>query len=656
MSEQDSIQPSTRLRRSRKASVVSNQNDKQAATMQRPANNDKDAWKEYWQQQGQLWRREPEIDKERQEYLDQRRRIRPDKKQSIYPFKNIKLNRADVEWLLATHENGRGPVDWNDERQRKREGLDLRGADLSQEDLSDLPLACMQGGQEIEWVFRSTVEGGNMVAVLMEEADLGTEERGNTAAVLMEKANLRDAQLQNAFLHRAQLQGADLYDAQLQNADLGGAQLQKANLYWAQLQNADLGGTQLQEAQLHGAQLQNAQLYGAQLQKANLYMADLQNAFLDRAQLQEADLRGTKLDGVNLKEAALSDGKYGTALLADVKWGETNLALVDWSSVKILGDERLANQRKDVEDYRAAVRANRQLAVVLRNQGLNEEADRFAYRAQKLQRQVLQQQLLQRLKKRGEILREQGSNIIGFDRLSGTMIAFMYLLRLPAILLMKFEQIQKDFFLKLFILLLLQLLLFLYLLSLPILLFLIVLVFVFPMLWIGILGLMLLRGAFLLLEFLPKQGHQRLQAILNVLKVEQFRQEVLSESRQSFLIPQLFFNTMIDYGQYTLSLLLDLLAGYGYKPGRSLFIYLLAIGSFAIGYYEVTHFLHAQPYPLAWYEALILSISSFHGRGFFQPVQSLGDPVAILASIEAILGLLIEISFIATFTQRFFGK
>jgi hypothetical protein len=43
-------------------------------------------------------------------------------------------------------------------------------------------------------------------------------------------------------------------------------------------------------------------------------------------------------------------------------------------------------------------------------------------------------------------------------------------------------------------------------------------------------------------------------------------------------------------------------------------------------------------------------------QGVFQPVQSLGDPVAILASAEAIVGLLIEISFIATYTDRFFGS
>jgi hypothetical protein len=59
--------------------------------------------------------------------------------------------------------------------------------------------------------------------------------------------------------------------------------------------------------------------------------------------------------------------------------------------------------------------------------------------------------------------------------------------------------------------------------------------------------------------------------------------------------------------------------------------------------------------PLPWYKALILSVSSFHGRGFFQPLQSLGDPVAALAAIEAVIGLFIEISFIATFTQRYFG-
>jgi len=49
-------------------------------------------------------------------------------------------------------------------------------------------------------------------------------------------------------------------------------------------------------------------------------------------------------------------------------------------------------------------------------------------------------------------------------------------------------------------------------------------------------------------------------------------------------------------------------------------------------------------------------VSSFHGRGFFLQNVSLGDAFARLAALEAVLGLLIEVSFIATFTQRFFGR
>ncbi len=142
MSDQDGAQPSTKRRRSRKTSTTNDeQNGKQAPAVQHPTNDDIEAWKAYWKAQGQSWRTEPEIDLARQKYLAERRSIKPDWKQGIFPFKDIKLNRSDVEWLLATHEDGHGPVDWNDDSQREREGLDLRGANLDQANLSDLPLA-----------------------------------------------------------------------------------------------------------------------------------------------------------------------------------------------------------------------------------------------------------------------------------------------------------------------------------------------------------------------------------------------------------------------------------------------------------------------------------------------------------------------------------
>src|SRR5260370_5935502 len=92
------------------------------------------------------WRTEPEPDLDRQTFLTACLATQPDIKQNVYPFKGIKLTRADIEWLLITHENGRGPIDWSDERQRKRPGLDLRGADLRQLNLRNLPLALTRGG------------------------------------------------------------------------------------------------------------------------------------------------------------------------------------------------------------------------------------------------------------------------------------------------------------------------------------------------------------------------------------------------------------------------------------------------------------------------------------------------------------------------------
>jgi hypothetical protein len=69
----------------------------------------------------------------------------------------------------------------------------------------------------------------------------------------------------------------------------------------------------------------------------------------------------------------------------------------------MLGDERMAREQSgsartpaggapELASYQAAVRANRQLAVALQAQGLNEEASRFAYPAQVLQQHVLWRQ------------------------------------------------------------------------------------------------------------------------------------------------------------------------------------------------------------------------------------------------------------------------
>src|SRR5258708_40084289 len=127
----------------------------------RPTGDDRAAWRNFWEQSGQSWRTEPEIDEERQKYLAERRTIIPDIEKGIHPFRNIVLSRADVEWLLATHEHGQGPVDWSDESQQEREGLDIRGANLFQVDLQHLPLARLRGGLTMEEWRNATVEQSN---------------------------------------------------------------------------------------------------------------------------------------------------------------------------------------------------------------------------------------------------------------------------------------------------------------------------------------------------------------------------------------------------------------------------------------------------------------------------------------------------------------
>jgi hypothetical protein len=278
------------------------------------------------------------------------------------------------------------------------------------------------------------------------------------------------------------------------------------------LRVAHLEGAVFRQAHLEGKQLSTDELTAMRERVADfpatLRPASLQRAFFDIT---------TTLDEVTLGTQA-----FGFVSLADVRWGNVNLAVVQWGAplgprrqrptVVVLGEEREARQPRGEDgkmkpadrrraDFETAVRVNRQLATVLRGQGLNENADRFAYRAQFLQRQVLRRQR--------QWLR-----------------------------------------------------------------------------WLG-------------------------------------------------------------------SLFLDLISGYGYRPLRSFIAYAVVILGFMGLYLLNSQFVAPH---LTWNEALVLSMSSFHGRGFFNPSISLGDTYAQLAAAEAFVGLLIEITFIATFTTRFFAR
>jgi hypothetical protein len=86
---------------------------------------------------------------------------------------------------------------------------------------------------------------------------------------------------------------------------------------------------------------------------------------------------------------------------------------------------------------------------------------------------------------------------------------------------------------------------------------------------------------------------------------------------------------------------------------RSFVTYVLVILAFAAAYFTLGN---ANGSPLQWNEAIVISMTAFHGRGFFSSVFQPGDIQAAVAAGEAFIGLLIEIVFIATFTQRFFAR
>ena len=108
-----------------------------------------------------------------------------------------------------------------------------------------------------------------------------------------------------------------------------------------------------------------------------------------------------------------------------------------------------------------------------------------------------------------------------------------------------------------------------------------------------------------------------------------------------------------DRPRYFGSVFLDTIAGYGYRPMRSFAAYALVVLGFAAAYFALGG---STGHPLAWNEAIVVSMTAFHGRGFFAAVFQPSDPQAAVAAVEAFIGLLIEIVFIATFTQRFFAR
>jgi hypothetical protein len=170
----------------------------------------------------------------------------------------------------------------------------------------------------------------------------------------------------------------------LKGAELGAANLAGADLQSGHLEDANLRYSHLEGAVLIGALLEDANLEGAHLEGAVLTLAHLDAKTIMRAAklLEEKDPR-------RFWQRLLRRPRYGPAL-GDINWRDFDLMqitqLKGWSQVRRLADERGLHLLSDLDDHERAIRAYRQVAARLRDQGANSDADRLSERAQICQR------------------------------------------------------------------------------------------------------------------------------------------------------------------------------------------------------------------------------------------------------------------------------
>jgi uncharacterized protein YjbI with pentapeptide repeats len=560
-----------------------------------------------------------------------------------YPFQDIALDRADVEWLLSTHESQGvvGPVDWREDEtwDARRAGLDLRGADLREADLRHLPLARVRASLSPSESDRPSPEGTLTFQDAMDAAQAHFEGARLDGAHLEEamfmEVNLEDASLKGAYLQRARLVRANLNRAQLTGAHLQHAALQEAHMERASLHNAELAYADLSGAYLVGVfttigsipidshpdpiNLEHVTLAQANLQKARLRGARLQSAELSGAHLEGADLVGAHLEGVSLQGAYLEGARLGALWAAKADLARTDLAdahleFANLSHAQLVGASlrgaHLAGANLSDADLSGADLDGAHLA-------------RKTYAADDANYQRVRQVI-------PNFPRElSGARLIRaiLDRrtqLNAAELTGVYL-----------DQITVDN------------------------------TNLTVVKWQGIAPLgdeLEARRArdddgerktrkWRIEEFEAAVRANRVLAV--TLRAQGMSEDADIFAYRAQVAQRAVLRLQRRPGRWLFSAFLDVLAGYGYQPLRSIIAYALVIAVFTVAYF-VLGGAHGQA--LSWNEALVVSMTAFHGRGFFGSAFQPADPQAAVAAVEALIGLFIEIAFIATFTQRFFAR
>ncbi len=109
-------------------------------------------------------------------------------------------------------------------------------------------------------------------------------------------------------------------------------------------------------------------------------------------------------------------------------------------------------------------------------------------------------------------------------------------------------------------------------------------------------------------------------------------------------------------GAYLFSVLLAVLAGYGFWLWRIFATYLIALTAFTAVYWLLgIHSFAGEAWWQALWDSFLVSLSAIHGRATFEQLGA-WSPAAWVAAFESVIGIVTEGVFVAMLIQRFFGR
>ncbi len=638
------------------------------------------------------WAREPTISTDRQHYLLERLGTTADFVTGSYPFAGVRMHRADLEWLLVQpelprarevtrsspglsfHTPGGGvqlrfiggggrptanePDAWMGFRSERFAALDLRGADLTGQDLSDLPLACVKAGLWEHDVLHHRLWTPDMWKAAGTRFDhcllVNTELVG---AVLVgasfDGARLANTQCRGTDMRYSALDGATIIDAGFEFANLSDASMRRAKAFRSRFSGARLGGLSAADSTFehcyfegadfasayhgalflpHGADLTTADLkdsrfegavlgsyVGARLQGANLGSSSFAGATLRRV-----DLSGTDLTACDLAGADLRDAKLFGAVLGD-----------DYGAARLIGraPEKDAPPTPD-EDFAY-------LEAAVRGANVPPRPDP-PERLPQVKRWVYDYpDVLGAADLRG-VYFDESSRLDGVKLTRSDGAVFVEGVRWGAVDLSRIN-------------------------------------------WEGghVLG-----DELAVADKVTKRGYDLESLHTRTLGEDdrdiaaahrQFKERkaaryvallegaVRANRQVALTLREQGLGDEADYYSYrfrnlqrqlyraqnrqpehVLSFLLWLVAGYGLRPARIFISYVAVVSVFAVLYTSIVK-------DLAIWDGVVRSINAFHGRGFSVDAGA-SEATRLLAASEALIGLFVEATLIATFAQRFLAR